>query len=229
MRGPAFSDNTRGLLAVCGLEIAVFSVVFALGWLASRASTEELFLHWRPGWWVVPLGVFYSVAIRLALLVVVMVIGMLLLLTKTFTPQSLQEFTELNGPDVESVVSVSALQSDSSYFWLTVTLVSFVIAGVREEIWRSAMLAGMRALWPNKFGTWQGQCLAVTLIAVVFGAMHFSMGPVAVALAAVVGWFLGLIIVFHRSIWPAVIAHGLFDATTFAVLPWAMEKLQQFR
>jgi membrane protease YdiL (CAAX protease family) len=91
------------------------------------------------------------------------------------------------------------------------------------------MLAGMRALWPGKFGSRRGQILAITLIAVLFGAMHFGMGPIAAVLATVVGWFLGLIIIFHRSIWPAVIAHGLFDATTFAVLPWAMEKLQQFR
>lgn len=227
--GPAFSDNTHDLLVVCALEIGVFSLAFALGWLASRASAEELLLHWRPGWKVVPLGVAYSIGIRLALLVVVIVIGAVLLLTKTFTPQSLQEFSDLNGPDVGSVVSVSALQSNSSYFWLTLTLVSFVIAGVREEMWRGAMLAGMRALWPGKFGSLRGQCVAITLIAILFGAMHFSMGPIAAVLAAVVGWFLGLIIIFHQSVWPAVIAHGLFDATTFAVLPWAMEKLQQLR
>jgi len=226
---PAFSDSTRGLLTVCAFEIAVFSLVFALGWLSSRASPEQLSLHWRPGWWVVPLGLGYSVAIRLALLLVLVVMGAVLLLTRTFTTESLQEFSELNGPDLENVVSVSSLQSNSSYFWLTVTLVSFVIAGVREEMWRGAMLAGMRALWPGKFGSRRGQILAITLIAVLFGAMHFGMGPIAAVLATVVGWFLGLIIIFHRSIWPAVIAHGLFDATTFAVLPWAMEKLQQLR
>jgi membrane protease YdiL (CAAX protease family) len=32
--------------------------------------------------------------------------------------------------------------------------------------------------------------------------------------------------VWHRSIWPAVIAHGMFDATTFALLPLAMQHLQ---
>jgi hypothetical protein len=31
--------------------------------------------------------------------------------------------------------------------------------------------------------------------------------------------------VLHRSIWPAVIAHGMFDATTFALLPWVIEAL----
>jgi hypothetical protein len=32
--------------------------------------------------------------------------------------------------------------------------------------------------------------------------------------------------VLHRSIWPAVIAHGMFDATSMALLPWAMDHLR---
>lgn len=42
--------------------------------------------------------------------------------------------------------------------------------------------------------------------------------------AGILGLLLGFIIVLHRSIWPAVIAHGLFDATTLAFLPWVLEK-----
>ncbi len=74
------------------------------------------------------------------------------------------------------------------------TLVSFVVAGLREEIWRAGTLAAMRALWPRAFASPAGQCLAVTLIAALFGAMHLSMGPIAAALAGILGWFLGLII-----------------------------------
>jgi membrane protease YdiL (CAAX protease family) len=228
-RGPAFSGNTRGLLIVCGLDIAFFSIVFALGWLASRASREQLLLRWRPGWWVVPLGFGYAIAVRLFLLVVMIVVTAILLMTRAFTPQTLQEFAGANRPKVEALVSVPALQHDSAYFWLMVTLVSFVVAGLREEIWRGATLAALRALWPRIFASRGGQCLAVTLIAVAFGAMHLGMGPIAAVLAGVIGLFLGMTMVLHRSIWPAVIAHGLFDATTFAILPWAMEKLQHLR
>ena len=227
--GPAFSGNTTGLLTVSTLEIFLFATVFTLGWLASRASWEELSLRWRPGWWVVPLGVSYSVAIRFALLVIVMVIGVVLVATRSVTVETLQGFMETNSPDVEVLVSVSALQHNSAYFWLMLTLVSFVLAGLREELWRGAMLAGMRALWPKGFGSLRGQYLAVTLIAILFGTMHLAMGPVAAGAAGIVGWFLGVIIVLHRSIWPAVIAHGMFDATTFAILPWALEKLQHYR
>jgi membrane protease YdiL (CAAX protease family) len=52
------------------------------------------------------------------------------------------------------------------------------------------------------------------------------MGILAVLFAGVLGLGLGLIMVFHRSIWPAVLAHGFFDATTMALLPWAMGLMQ---
>jgi membrane protease YdiL (CAAX protease family) len=224
--GPALSGDARGLLIVCSLEIILFSLVFGLGWLASRASSEELFFRWKPGWWVVPLGIAYSVVIRIGLGAVAMVVVAILLATQVSTPEALQKFASANRPDVEVLVSVPALQNNPSYYWLTVTLVSFVVAGLREEVWRTGILAAMRALWPRAFASTAGQCLAITLIAILFGAMHLGMGPIAAALAGVLGFFLGIIIVLHRSIWPAVIAHGLFDATTFAILPWAMEKLQ---
>ena len=214
---------------VSGLEIILFSVVFALGWLASRASSEELLLYWRPGWWVAPLGIIYSVAIRLALGFIVMVGGIVLVITRVFTPQTLQGFVDTNRPKVEALVSVSALEHSPSYFWLAVTLVSFVVAGLREELWRAATLAAFRKLWPGAFASRRGEYFAIALIAVFFGAMHITMGPIAAVLATILGVFLGIIMIFHRSIWPAVIAHGLFDATTFAILPWALEKIQDFR
>jgi len=223
------SGDVRGLLIVCSLEIVLFSLVFGLGWLASRASGEELFFRWRPGWWVVPLGIVYSIAIRIGLGLVAMAVVAILLAAQVSTPEALEKFASANRPDVETLVSVPALQNNPSYYWLTVTLVSFVVAGLREEVWRAGTLAAMRALWPRTFGSRGGQCMAVMLIAVVFGAMHLSMGPIAAALAGVLGCFLGLIIVLHRSVWPAVIAHGLFDAATFAILPWALEKLQHVR
>ena len=66
--------------------------------------------------------------------------------------------------------------------------------------------------------------LVISLIAVAFGAMHLRMGVLAAIGAGVLGLMLGLIIILHRSIWPAVIAHGVFDATTLALLPWWIEK-----
>jgi membrane protease YdiL (CAAX protease family) len=229
VRGPALSHSVRGLLIVCGLELLLFSIVFGLGWLASRASRDALLWRWRPGYWVVPLGIGYSVAIRVAVGVAVAVVSAVLLAAQVVTVDSLQQFMVANRPDVETLVDVSAMRSSPLYFWLTMTLVSFVVAGLREEMWRSATLAAMRALWPQAFGSRWRQILAVALIAVVFGAAHAGMGVIAAGVAGLLGFFLGIIMVLHRSIWPAVIAHGLFDATSMALLPWAMEKIQQLR
>jgi membrane protease YdiL (CAAX protease family) len=38
--------------------------------------------------------------------------------------------------------------------------------------------------------------------------------------AGFLGVGFGLIMIFHRSIWPAVIAHGLFDATYMVMTRW---------
>ena len=62
--------------------------------------------------------------------------------------------------------------------------------------------------------------MAVALIAIVFGFAHLGYGLIAVPVTALLGFCLGAIMVAHKSIWPAVMAHGFFDATTFALLPW---------
>ena len=228
-RRPALSGNVRGLLIVCGAELILFSFIFGIGWLASRASREELLFRWRPGWWVVPLGIVYSVGIRLAAAVVVLIVSGILLVARVESPQQLQHSYSANRPNIERLVNVSSLRNDPTYFWLTITLVSFVVAGLREEVWRAGALAGMRALWPRLFSSRRGELAAVSILALVFGAGHLPLGAVAAAIAGLLGLFLGMIMVLHRSIWPAVIAHGFFDATTMALLPFALEKLQQLR
>lgn len=227
-RGPALSGNASGLLFVSGFELLLFSIFFGVAWLISRASREQLMLPWRLGWWVVPLGAVYSIALRVGLVIVAVGVVAVLAATQTITPEKVQQYVNANRPDVEVLVSVSAMRNNPTYFWLTVTLVSFVVAGLREEMWRGGTLAAMRVLWPGIFDSRRGQLVAITLIAVAFGAMHFRMGMLAAVGAGILGLFLGLIMVLHRSIWPAVIAHGFFDATTMAVLPWWIEKARQF-
>jgi membrane protease YdiL (CAAX protease family) len=229
MRGPALTHTAKGLLIVCALELGVFAIVFGLAWLASRASREDLLWRWRGGFWTVPLGIAYSVAIRLTLGIVVLAAAAMLIATRLMTAQGVQDFVTANRPDVEALVDVSALRHDPLYFWLSLTLVSFGVAGLREELWRSAFLAGLRTLWPGHFGSRTGQIAAVGLGAVVFGLGHLAQGPVAVCATGVLGFGLGVIMVLHRSIWPAVVAHGMFDATSLALLPWAMELLQRLR
>ena len=214
------SQTVGGLLAVCAVELVLFGFIFGLAWLASRATRDDLRLRWRGRIQPVLWGAGYSVALRIGLAVLVIVIGTALIATRVMTPDSLKEFVSANRPDVETLIDVSAMRNNPVYFWLTLTVVSFVVAGLREELWRSAFLAGMRALWPRQFGSRAGQIVAVIICAVIFGLGHSAMGSLAVCAAGFLGLGLGLIMIFHDSIWPAVIAHGIFDATSMAILPW---------
>lgn len=216
------SHTAGGLLSVCALELLVFGLIFGLACFASRATSNDLLLRWKGKIQPVIWGVGYSVALRLTVVFLVITIAIGLIATRAMTPDSLKEFVSNNRPDVETLIDVAAMRNNPVYFWLTLTVVSFIVAALREELWRSAFLAGMKALWPQRFGTRAGQVLAVIICAIFFGFGHLAMGPLAVCLAGVLGVGLGLIMIFHGSIWPAVIAHGMFDATTMAMLPWLM-------
>ncbi len=229
---PALSHNAPGLLRVCFFELAIFGVVFGLAWLASRASRQDLLLPWRGGFWALPLSIAYSVALRLAVAFAAAVVGTALILSRLISLEGLRQFLFANRPDIEALINIPALRHDPLYFWLMMTLVSFIVAGFREELWRCSFLAGMRALWPQNFGTQVGQLGAVAIGAVIFGLGHLAMGPLAVLPTTLLGFGLGAILVLHRSIWPAVLAHGFFDATTFLLIvlfPRLIEQAEQLQ
>ncbi len=221
----ALTGSTQGMLAVCATEIVTFGLVLGLALLISRASRDDLFLRWRRPWLTLGLGAWYSIAIRMALGFVGTLVCAALVLCHVTTLPEMEAFIKSNKPDLEAAVSLSALKNNPVYAVLSLTLVSFVVAGLREELWRAASLAGLRRLWPRLFGSRVGGCLAAGLIAIVFGFGHLPMGMVAVAGTALIGWFLGCIMVLHRSTWMAVIAHGMFDAATFAAVAYMPKDL----
>lgn len=223
--GAALTGSAKGLLIVCAEQLAIFGIFLAVAWWASKASRDDLLLRWRGGIWPVPLGIGYSVALRMAVGILAGIVVAVLLVAGGFTLESLQEYVMAHRPDVESVVDVPAMRREPLYFWLTLTLVSFVVAGLREELWRAGVLAGLRVLWPRAFGSRLGQIAGVAVAAVIFGFGHLGQGVLAVGLTAVLGFGLGAIMVWHRSIWPAVIAHGMFNATSLALIPWVLEQL----
>ena len=100
-RYPLLRHSGQGLLFVCGLNLVSFTIVFLLGWLASRATTDELLLRWRPGWRVVPLGFGYSIAIRLGLAVTGFIVVLFLLITQLVNVESLRNFASQNPPRID--------------------------------------------------------------------------------------------------------------------------------
>jgi membrane protease YdiL (CAAX protease family) len=226
---PVLGTDARQLVLISSLELGLFTLVFGLAWIASHASSQELLLSWRGRWRPLPLGLGYSLVLRVGLAVVAGGIGSFLIITRVLTADQLQNFLLANRPDVGAIVDVAALKTHPLYYWLNLTLVSFVIGGLREELWRAGFLAGLRKLWPARFGSRSGAILGVAIAAVAFGLGHLVQGPLAVCFTALLGFGLGLIMVVHRSIWPAVLAHGFFNATSFALIPFALEKLPGIR
>ena len=223
---PALTHTVSGLLLVCMLELLFFALVMSLALISSGASRDDLFLRWRGGFLPVPLGIGYSIALRIAVAITMMMVAFIAIVSRVMSPQSLHQFSLAHRPEVEVMVDVSAMRHNPFYFWIVLTLVSFVVAGLREEFWRAAFFSGLRNLWPQSFSSRGGQILAMAVAAIIFGMGHLAMGPVAVVLASLLGFGLGAIIVMHQSIWPAVIAHGVFDATSLALLPWVQELLR---
>jgi membrane protease YdiL (CAAX protease family) len=202
------------------LELTMFGAAFVLTvWLA-RLTAQELRLRWRGGWWVVPRAFGWSILLRLG---VGFVLAAVLLAWHWIGKIPLDELAGFR-PEVESVVDVSSLRNPL-YMFLMLTLVSFVLAGLREELWRAGMLALLGRLFPRWFGGRWGPWLAILPVALLFGLGHTPQGWMGVLATTVVGIGLGAILVFHRSIWDAVLAHGFFNAATFAVLPWLSQKI----
>jgi membrane protease YdiL (CAAX protease family) len=216
--GPALSGKPGSLLIVGGVELLLFGIIFAAAWFASRVTWDDLLFRWRKGILPVLSGIGYSVALRVAVVIFIATLSAFLLIFRVVTPETLQEFFSTNQPDVESIVDITAIQTNPLYFWLTVTFVSFILAGLREELWRSAFLAGARGTWPAWFSSRTGQIGAAAIAAVIFGIGHLPLGTLAVGVTGLLGFGLGLIMIFHRSIWPAIIAHGMFDASTMIML-----------
>jgi membrane protease YdiL (CAAX protease family) len=224
---PALSHTAGGLLEVCFFEVLSIGVVLGLAWWASRVTMDDLRLRWRGRIQPVLFGAAYSVGLRVAVGICAALVAMVLLAARVATVDSLEHLVQKNRPDVETVVDVSAMRDNPVYYWLTLTVVSFVVAGLREELWRASFLAGLEKLWPKQFGSMGGKVGAAFIASVIFGLGHLSMGWLAAVMAGLLGFGLGCIMVFHRSIWPAVMAHGFFDATSMALIPMALEMMKQ--
>jgi hypothetical protein len=93
-RRPTLMASTRGLLFVCAWEVLIFAIVFGLGWFVSRASADSLLLRWRQGWWTAPLGVGYSIAMRIAVGIILFIIVAILLATGLLNRESVAGFSD---------------------------------------------------------------------------------------------------------------------------------------
>lgn len=216
--------NVRGVLILCGVELSLFAAAFGIAaWLA-RFRSAELYLATPVRWWTWPRAIGWSIALRLG---VGILLAVSLGVTQFVRGKAIQDLEGMR-PKVEAMVDVAAL-NDPVYLAVMLTLVSFVLAGLREELWRAGMISLLGRLAPGWFGGRLGPWFALIPVAILFGLGHTAQGMVGVAATTVLGLGLGAIMLFHRSLWDAVLAHGFFNATTFALLPWLAHLIPQLQ
>ena len=223
--GPSLPGGSMELLAVCGENLAVFAVIFAVGAFFGRPRPSELYLR-RIQWMDWVWGAMWSVGLRIGLMVGVLTVVAIFYLAQGGGELDLNNFR----PKIESLIDPHALM-DPLYLFLSMTAVSMVTAGVREELWRAGTMAAIVNLFPASWKTdrpslldwrnWRSHrahwaaCLIAT---VIFGLGHWPQGLPGMLLTGTLGLGLGLVMIYHRSFWVAAIAHGLLDATTFGFL-----------
>ncbi len=212
--GTLLPGTVEGVLWMCVIELGIFGAVFCAAWIASRASPEALLLRWRNGLRPVTLGLAYSVGLRIGASLIMAIVIVLAMAAGG----SIDVVAEKMRPQTEVLVEAGALIGDPLYFGLMLTVVSFVLAGLREELWRAGVLAGVVGVFPRQFSTTPRKIIAVALAALVFGLGHLPQGWGGVGLTASLGMGLGVIMVLHKSVWEAVFAHGFFNAASFAML-----------
>ncbi len=215
--GSLLPKTVSGLLISTTLGMALFGAFWLVFWWFSRLTFEELLLRWRGGWRPIFDGLLYCFGIQFLIyttFIGVFIVAMLCGVSPELFLKTVARF----GPSPDRLVSAAVLASDPIYRLILLTWGSFVVAGLREELWRAGMLAvGTKLLQPPLSQRAATLC-ALIFSSVLFGFAHLYQGWLAVGATAFIGFLLGAIMLKHRSIWPAVIAHGAFDAFSFWML-----------
>jgi len=211
----AFPTSIRGLLIFSLLQMAIFGAFWGIAWAFSRYDKDRLFLRWKEGILPVIWGAVYVISLYMAfgfiLLFIIMALSMFGIKGNDIT-QIIQNSKPQTGGLIDSIAS----NQDPLYKFLVVTLLPFVVAGLREELWRGATLAGLDQICPKSWSTPMRNVFAIVISSVVFGLGHLYQGPSGIILTGILGALLGIVVLRHGSIWPAVFMHGFIDAISFA-------------
>lgn len=155
-------------------------------------------------------------------IVVVAVFVLTTLAMLGFDLKAIMETLKSSGENVQKAFAPIFAGRDPLYKFLVITLVSFVVAGFREELWRAATMAGIFHLAPKKWNQAVKTGLALGISSVLFGLGHLYQGATGVLGTTLLGIALGAIMLRHKSVWPAIMAHGCFDAVSFAALAFGV-------
>jgi membrane protease YdiL (CAAX protease family) len=97
---------------------------------------------------------------------------------------------------------------------LTACAVVYVLIGAgfyEEFMFRGFLMQGLAMLFGGSRGAWGA---ALIIQGALFGVSHAYQNPLGMLITGTLGTLLGvLVLVSGRNLWPAIIAHGLFDAS----------------
>jgi membrane protease YdiL (CAAX protease family) len=211
---PLLQAEVPVLIMSIGLELGFFAVVFLLAWSMTRPTPSQFYFCPEQPRLAIGRAFLFSIGLRVFVGLAALVGAGLLLAFSGGGEDSLDQFR----PRTESIVDAQAMVQQPLYFWINFTLVSFVMGGFREELWRAGMFCGLQGLLPKLTSTPTGKGLMVLAAALAFGIGHLPQGPGGVFMTTILGIGLGVIMVWRRSFWETALAHGFFDATSFALL-----------
>jgi len=120
----------------------------------------------------------------------------------------------LPSPDTSARFGHLAGNLPATIWWIAI---GWLIGGFAEEIiFRGFILNRLEALLPRGA---RGSVMAVLLQAFLFGAVHaYNRGLFGLLVLGAVGAVLGTFyLVFHRNLWPLILAHGLGNTLGFLV------------
>jgi len=120
----------------------------------------------------------------------------------------------LPSPDTSARFGNLAGNLPATLWWIAI---AWLIGGFAEEmIFRGFILNRLEALLPRGA---RASVMAVFLQAFLFGAVHvYNRGLFGLLVLGAVGAVLGTFyLVFHRNLWPVILAHGLGNTLGFLV------------
>jgi membrane protease YdiL (CAAX protease family) len=98
-------------------------------------------------------------------------------------------------------------------FVLTLIMVIYVFIGAgfyEEFMFRGFLMQGFAMFFGGTRAAWG---VALIVQAALFGAVHAYQNPLGMLITGTLGALLGVVVLWSRSLWIAIIAHGVFDAS----------------
>jgi membrane protease YdiL (CAAX protease family) len=211
-----FSDAVVWLALQAGIALPVMPLLRHAYLFFLLTALLLAYFHWRGE----PLAAFGFVAPRR--LLVLLGRGLLLFVAILIFEIAITPFTDpiilkLTGAQPHQAERYFAPLHGNLGLLLYVIPVGWVFGGLGEELLnRGFIMTRMAQVFGDGRGAW---ILAVVVQAALFGAGHAYQGPVGIFGVFVIGIIYGIgATAWGRNLWPAIVAHALFDTFGF----WAL-------